>query len=535
MNENAGPYKGQKRFDVRYSIQDALKEKGLYVDKKDNPMKVPLCEKSKDIIEPIMKPQWWVRMKELAEPALQAVRDGKIKIRPESAEKSYFRWLEDINDWCISRQLWWGHRIPVWYSADGDDACFGPDEEPPAGWTQDEDVLDTWFSSALWPFSTMGWPEDTADLRAYYPTTLLVTGYDILFFGVVRMMLFGLYAMDGTVPFETVVLHGLVRDASGKKMSKSKGNVIDPLRWIDAYGADAVRLSMLQGANPGADQAINEEWVVGARNFCNKLWNATRFALISGATVDGPLPSALDGPNAWILSRLQAVITEVDALYERYEFAKIADVLYHFAWDEVCDWYIELAKLSLGGPGADATRRVASPDGPDNDSLARSMYQSHTSSHAKWYSRSAILANSYRSYSASTSVATACSRDRIQASTVDSSVGTGPSTVAPLINANRVAFQSLLQKLRAPTTHCSLTAWSAPGFAPCSIDSRTASAPYWLIQSSGSMTLPRDLDIFLPRSSRTSPCNSTTRNGTAPSMAYRPNSIIRMTQKNKMS
>ena len=187
---------------------------------------------------------------------------------------------------------------------------------------------------------------------------MLVTGYDILFFWVVRMMLFGLYAMDGEAPFRTVVLHGLVRDRSGKKMSKSRGNVVDPLVWIDEYGADAVRMSLLQGANPGADQAINEEWVVGARNFCTKLWNATRFAMISGATVDGPLPESVTGADAWILSRLQAVVTEVDALYERYEFAKIADTLYHFAWDEVCDWYIELAKLSLTGEGGDDTRRV---------------------------------------------------------------------------------------------------------------------------------------------------------------------------------
>src|SRR5581483_5114408 len=206
-------------------------------------------------------------------------------------------------------------------------------------------------------FSTLGWPEDTQDLRTYYPTTVLVTGYDILFFWVVRMMLFGLYAMD-EVPFRTVLLHGLVRDSSGKKMSKSRGNVIDPLLWIDAYGADAVRLALLQGANPGADQAINEEWVVGTRNFCTKLWNATRFALMSGATVDGVLPDGLTGPDAWIISRLNTVIAEVDALYERFEFAKIADLLYHFAWDEVCDWYLELAKIALAGDGAPATRRV---------------------------------------------------------------------------------------------------------------------------------------------------------------------------------
>jgi valyl-tRNA synthetase len=266
--------------------------------------------------------------------------------------------VDNLRDWCISRQLWWGHRIPVWYSPDGDEECFGPDEAAPAGWTQDDDVLDTWFSSALWPFSTLGWPDDTADLRAYYPTTVLVTGYDILFFWVVRMMLFGLYAMDGQVPFRTVVLHGLVRDSSGKKMSKSRGNVVDPLLWIDAYGADAVRLSLLQGANPGADQAINEEWVVGSRNFCTKLWNATRFALLSGATVEGPLPEAARGADAWILSRLQSVVSQVDELYGRYEFAKIVDVLYHFAWDEVCDWYIELAKLTLSGERGGETRRV---------------------------------------------------------------------------------------------------------------------------------------------------------------------------------
>jgi valyl-tRNA synthetase len=293
-----------------------------------------------------------------AQRAIDAVTSGRVAIHPERYAKSYCDWLSEKRDWCISRQLWWGHRIPVWYSPDGDDACFGPDETPPAGWTQDEDVLDTRFSSALWPFSTLGWPEDTADLRKYYPTTVLVTGYDILFFWVVRMMLFGLYAMDGEVPFKTILLHGLVRDAHGKKMSKSRGNVIDPLVWMDAYGADAVRLSLLQGANPGADQAINEEWVVGARNFCNKLWNATRFALLNGATTEGELPADVAGADAWILSRLQAVVTEVDALYERFEFAKIADTLYHFAWDEVCDWYVELAKISLAGADAPVTRRV---------------------------------------------------------------------------------------------------------------------------------------------------------------------------------
>jgi valyl-tRNA synthetase len=353
-----GPFAGVDRMEARYAVVAALREDGRIVAEKRPYMhSVGHCSRCGTLVEPRLSLQWWVRVETLAKAAGDAVRDGRVIIEPESLRGRYFQWIDNLRDWCISRQLWWGHRIPVWYSPDGDEECFGPDETPPAGWTQDEDVLDTWFSSALWPFSTLGWPEDTEDLRAYYPTTVLVTGYDILFFWVVRMMLFGLYAMDD-VPFRTVVLHGLVRDSSGKKMSKSKGNVVDPLLWIDAYGADAVRLSLLQGANPGADLAINEEWVVGTRNFCTKLWNATRFALLSGATVDGPLPVEPLGADAWILSRLQAVVTEVDALYERYEFAKIVDLLYHFAWDEVCDWYIELAKLTLDTERGADTRRV---------------------------------------------------------------------------------------------------------------------------------------------------------------------------------
>ncbi|PZS35823.1 MAG: valine--tRNA ligase, partial [Pseudonocardiales bacterium] len=354
-----GPFAGLDRLEARSAIIAALREDGRIVaEKRPYLHAVGHCSRCDTVIEPRLSLQWWVRVEPLAQAASAAVRDGRVVIEPASLAPRYFAWVDGLRDWCISRQLWWGHRIPVWYSPDGDDVCFGPDETPPRGWTQDADVLDTWFSAALWPFSTLGWPEDTADLRKYYPTTVLVTGYDILFFWVVRMMLFGLYAMDDQPPFKTVVLHGLVRDASGKKMTKSRGNVIDPLTWIDAYGADAVRFSLLQGANPGADQAINQEWVVGARNFCNKLWNATRFALLNGATVAGDLPDTLSGADAWILSRLHAVIAEVDAFYERYEFAKIADVLYHFAWDEVCDWYVELAKITLAGPSGDDTRRV---------------------------------------------------------------------------------------------------------------------------------------------------------------------------------
>ena len=354
-----GPFAGLDRLEARTAVVAALREEGRIVaEKRPYEHAVGHCSRCDTVVEPRLSLQWFVRVEPLAKAASDAVRNGQVVIEPASMASRYFQWVDNLRDWCISRQLWWGHRIPVWYSPDGADASFGPGETPPPGWTQDEDVLDTWFSSALWPFSTLGWPEDTADLRRYYPTTLLVTGYDILFFWVVRMMLFGLYAMDGEAPFRVVLLHGLVRDERGKKMSKSRGNIIDPLDWINKYGADAVRMSMLQGANPGADQAVNEKWVVGTRNFCTKLWNATRFALLSGATVDGPLPDTLAGADAWILSRLHEVIAEVDALYERYEFAKIVDTLYHFAWDEVCDWYIELAKLSLAGPSAADTRRV---------------------------------------------------------------------------------------------------------------------------------------------------------------------------------
>jgi valyl-tRNA synthetase len=353
-----GPFAGLDRLEARSAVVAALRDEGRIVDEKRPYLHaVGHCSRCDTIVEPRLSLQWWVKVEGLAKAAGDAVRDGRIEIVPESMAPRYFGWVDGLRDWCISRQLWWGHRIPVWYGPNGEVRCLGPDETAPEGWTQDEDVLDTWFSSALWPFSTMGWPDDTADLRKYYPTSVLVTGYDILFFWVVRMVLFGLYAMDDVQPFGQVVLHGIVRDAHGKKMSKSRGNVVDPLVWMDAYGADAVRMSLLQGANPGADQAINEEWVVGARNFCNKLWNATRFAMINGATVDGELPSDLTGADAWIISRLNRVIADVDDLYERYEFAKMSDLLYHFAWDEVCDWYLELSKVNLADEARAATTR----------------------------------------------------------------------------------------------------------------------------------------------------------------------------------
>ena len=252
---------------------------------------------------------------------------------------------------------------------------IGPDEVAPTGWVQDEDVLDTWFSSALWPFSTLGWPDKTEDLKKFYPTSVLVTGYDILFFWVARMMIFSLFAMDGKHPFDVIALHGLVRDKNGKKMSKSKGNVIDPLEFMDKYGSDALRFALARGANPGTDQALAEEWIAGARNFATKIWNATRFAIMNGANVKGLLPerSSLNHIDRWILDELDRTIASVDELYENFEFAKASESLYHFAWDEVCDWYLELVKdtFSKGGPEAEKTKRVL---GHVLDNLLRLMH-----------------------------------------------------------------------------------------------------------------------------------------------------------------
>jgi valyl-tRNA synthetase len=359
-------FDGLNRFDARVAVREKLREQGRIVaEKRPYLHSVGHSERSKEPIEPRLSLQWFVKVAPLAQAAGDAVRDGTVRISPPEMASRYLAWTDNLHDWCISRQLWWGHRIPVWYSPDGTESvCLGPDETAPQGWVQDEDVLDTWFSSGLWPFSTMGWPEQTEDLAKFYPTSVLVTGYDIIFFWVVRMMMFGLYAMQdsGTaqaVPFHTVALHGMVRDQYGKKMSKSRGNVVDPTVWMDAYGVDAVRFTFAWGANPGADVPISEEQVQGSRNFCNKLWNATRFALLNGATVSGELPAELTGPDAWIVSRLNRVIADVDRLYADFEFAKIADLLYHFAWDEVCDWYLELAKVSLASADtAAATRRV---------------------------------------------------------------------------------------------------------------------------------------------------------------------------------
>ncbi|NYI06625.1 valine--tRNA ligase [Allostreptomyces psammosilenae] len=360
-----GPFQGLDRFEARSAIVAALREEGRIVaEKRPYLHSVGHCSRCKTTIEPRLSMQWWVKVEPLAKAAGDAVRDGRVAIHPKEMESRYFGWVDNLHDWCISRQLWWGHRIPVWYGPDGETVCVGPDEQPPAGpgWHQETDVLDTWFSSGLWPFSTLGWPEDNPSLEKFYPTSVLVTGYDILFFWVARMMMFGLYAMDGTPPFRTIALHGMVRDQFGKKMSKSFGNAVNPLDWMDAYGSDAVRFTLARGANPGTDVPIGEEWVQGSRNFCNKIWNATRFALMNGATVATEVPPAerLGAADRWILSRLNAVVAEADAYYEDFQFAKVSDTLFHFAWDEVFDWYVELSKTTIarGGEEAEATRAV---------------------------------------------------------------------------------------------------------------------------------------------------------------------------------
>ncbi|MDG4772387.1 valine--tRNA ligase [Solwaraspora sp. WMMD792] len=361
----AGPFEGLDRFEARPAIVAALRAEGRVVaEKRPYVHAVGHCSRCRTTVEPRLSLQWFVRTGPLAKAAGDAVRDGRTRVEPPELAARYFAWVDNMHDWCISRQLWWGHRIPVWYGPDGEVVCVGPDEQPPAGagWRQDEDVLDTWFSSALWPFSTLGWPDQTDDLRTFYPTSVLVTGYDILFFWVARMMMFGLYAMEGRQPFDVVALHGMVRDQFGKKMSKSYGNVVDPLDWIDRFGADATRFTLVRGANPGADVPVSEEWCQGSRNFCNKLWNATRFALLNGAHLTGDLPDRADlgMTDRWIMSRLQEVTAQVDQQFEAFELAKACDTLYHFAWDDVCDWYLELSKpvLGAGGEAADRTRRV---------------------------------------------------------------------------------------------------------------------------------------------------------------------------------
>ena len=369
-------FDGMDRFDARKAVVDELKKQGRVVaEKKPYLHAVGHCQRCETTVEPRLSKQWFVKVAPLAKAAADAVRDGRVKIEPQEMAPRYFEWVDNMHDWCISRQLWWGHRIPVFYGPNDEVVVCGPDEKPPAGYTQDPDVLDTWFSSALWPFSTLGWPEQSDDLKKFYPTSVLVTGYDILFFWVARMMMMGLFAMDGKQPFDVIALHGLVRDQFGKKMSKSRGNTVDPIEFMDKYGSDALRFTLARGANPGTDQALAEDWVGGSRNFATKLWNATRFAMINGASVSGAMPkrSELNAIDSWILTRLDQTITEADDLFEKFEFAKACELIYHFTWDDLCDWYLELSKstFTAGGANAAKSQRVL---GEVLDKLLRLMH-----------------------------------------------------------------------------------------------------------------------------------------------------------------
>ena len=369
-------FDGMDRFDARKAVVEELKKQGRVVaEKRPYVHAVGHCQRCETTVEPRLSKQWFVKVAPLAKAAGDAVRNGKVKIEPAEMSPRYFEWVDNMHDWCISRQLWWGHRIPVFYGPNGEVVVCGPDEQPPAGYEQDPDVLDTWFSSALWPFSTLGWPEQTQSLKKFYPTSVLVTGYDILFFWVARMMLMGLFAMDGKQPFDVIALHGLVRDQFGKKMSKSRGNTVDPIEFMDKYGSDALRFTLAKGANPGTDQALAEDWIAGSRNFATKLWNASRFAMMNGANVEGNLPARADlnAIDNWILSRLDQTISEVDELFEKYEFAKACELIYHFAWDDLCDWYLELSKstFNAGGKPAEASKRVL---GEVLDQLMRLMH-----------------------------------------------------------------------------------------------------------------------------------------------------------------
>ena len=364
MNELCGKYAGMPAMECRKAIVEDLKALGLLVKIEPYTHNVGTCYRCHHTVEPLVSTQWFVRMKPLAEPAIEAVRSGKTKFVPERFDKTYFNWMENIRDWCISRQLWWGHRIPAYYCTNKACGHMVVAKEAPAAcphcgapMVQDEDVLDTWFSSALWPFSTLGWPEKTEDLERFYPNTLLVTGYDIIFFWVARMIFSGCKQM-GETPFAHVLIHGLVRDAQGRKMSKSLNNGIDPIQVIDQDGADALRFALIQGAAPGNDVRFSDEKVLSARNFANKVWNASRFALMN---LEGPADDSLPKNIAdkWILTRLNDAIRVVSEHLNDFDLAMAAQKLYDFIWSELCDWYLELAKAPLYGEdekAASATR-----------------------------------------------------------------------------------------------------------------------------------------------------------------------------------
>ncbi len=366
MNNLAGKYAGMDRYEARKEMLEDLEEQGLLIQIKPHMHNVGTHDRCKTVIEPMVKAQWFVRMEEMAKPAIEALKKGDLRFVPERFGKTYLNWLENIRDWCISRQLWWGHRIPAYYCQECGEVTIArsmPEACSKCGHThlvQDEDTLDTWFSSALWPFSTLGWPDNTEELKHFYPTSVLVTGYDIIFFWVVRMVFSGLEQM-GEVPFKDVLIHGLVRDSEGRKMSKSLGNGIDPLEVIKEYGADALRLTLITGNAPGNDMRFYYERVEANRNFGNKLWNATRFILMNYEEEDLNLEVGLDELTAadkWILSKVNTLANEVTENMDKYDLGIAVQKLYDFAWEEFCDWYIEMVKPRLYNK-EDATRHAA--------------------------------------------------------------------------------------------------------------------------------------------------------------------------------
>lgn len=368
MTEEAGPYAGLERYACRKQVIEDLDKLGLLVKVEDHQHAVGQCYRCSTVVEPLVSKQWFVKMDVLAKPAIAAVQNGEIRFVPERFSKHYLHWMENLRDWCISRQLWWGHRIPVWYCGDCGEAFAAADEPTEClrcaskQIEQDPDVLDTWFSSALWPFSTLGWPEETAELKQFYPTSVLVTGFDIIFFWVARMIVMG-YEFMGDKPFGEVLIHGLVRDAQGRKMSKSLGNGVDPLEAIAEYGADALRFNLVIGVAPGNDMRYVPEKVEAYRNFANKIWNASRFALMHLADFNEKLKNMgsleLTTADHWILSRYEFTATEVTRFLERYDIGEGARVLYEFIWNELCDWYIELIKPRLYGKQGEESRYVA--------------------------------------------------------------------------------------------------------------------------------------------------------------------------------
>ena len=354
INKNGGIYEGMDRYEARKAIVEELDRQGLLVKIEDYSHNVGTHDRCKTTVEPLVKEQWFVKMDELIKPAAEAVRNGEIKLVPERMEKTYFNWTDNIRDWCISRQLWWGHRIPAYYCDECGEVVVAkemPHKCPKCGgtaFTQDPDTLDTWFSSALWPFSTLGWPDKTEDLDYFYPTDVLVTGYDIIFFWVIRMIFSG-YEQMGEKPFKTVLFHGLVRDSQGRKMSKSLGNGIDPLEIIDQYGADALRLTLITGNAPGNDMRFYYERVEASRNFANKVWNASRFILMNmeGKEIPEDAAEYLEPVDKWIISKLNSLVKEATDNMEHYELGIAVQKVYDFIWDEFCDWYIEMVKPRL--------------------------------------------------------------------------------------------------------------------------------------------------------------------------------------------